>query len=42
MADLNDIKEQKKLLLVFFRSVNKEAVGRCSDRLNEALEQFNV
>ncbi|KAJ7447587.1 hypothetical protein B0H11DRAFT_2290152 [Mycena galericulata] len=42
IEDLNEIKQQKKWLLLFFRDVNKEKVDRCVGRVNAALEQFNV
>ncbi|KAF7362278.1 hypothetical protein MVEN_00574300 [Mycena venus] len=42
IADLTKIKEQKKWLLVFFRTMNKERIDKCKERLNAALEQFNV
>ncbi|KAJ7136150.1 hypothetical protein C8R44DRAFT_729640 [Mycena epipterygia] len=42
MENLNEIKQQKKWLLVFFRDVNKERVDQCVERVNAALEQFHV
>ncbi|KAK7048931.1 hypothetical protein R3P38DRAFT_1881997 [Favolaschia claudopus] len=42
LGDVQKIKEQKKWLLLFFRNLNKERVDRCVDRLNAALQQFNV
>ncbi|KAF9019037.1 hypothetical protein BDP27DRAFT_1308978 [Rhodocollybia butyracea] len=42
ITDLNQLKQQKKLLLVFFNNLNKEAISKCVNRLNAALEQFDV
>ncbi|KAK7000491.1 hypothetical protein R3P38DRAFT_3617506 [Favolaschia claudopus] len=42
LADVRKIKEQRKWLLFFFRDLNKERVGRCVDRLDGALQQFNA
>ncbi|KAF7333367.1 hypothetical protein MVEN_02352300 [Mycena venus] len=42
IKDLTEIKEQNRLLLVFFREINKEKVDNCIARVNEALEQFHV
>lgn len=40
--DLDEIKEQKKWLLIFFRQLNKGKVDKCVGRVDAALEQFNV
>ncbi|KAK7022343.1 hypothetical protein R3P38DRAFT_2960592 [Favolaschia claudopus] len=42
LADVRKIKEQRKWLLFFFRDLNKERVGRCVNRLDDALQQFNA
>ncbi|KAF9060737.1 hypothetical protein BDP27DRAFT_1452565 [Rhodocollybia butyracea] len=42
ITDLNKLKQQNKLLLVFFRDMNKDAVSKCVNRLNAALEQFGM
>ncbi|KAK7000487.1 hypothetical protein R3P38DRAFT_2651826 [Favolaschia claudopus] len=42
LADVRKIKEQRKWLLFFFRDLNKERVGRCVNRLDGALQQFNA
>ncbi|KAJ7910681.1 hypothetical protein B0H13DRAFT_2011908 [Mycena leptocephala] len=40
--DLNEIKDQRKWLLIFFRTLNKDKVEKCVVRINAAMEQFNV
>ncbi|KAJ7088170.1 hypothetical protein C8R44DRAFT_959176 [Mycena epipterygia] len=40
--DLDEIKEQKRWLLIFFRQLNKGKVDKCVGRVDAALEQFNV
>ncbi|KAK7062371.1 hypothetical protein R3P38DRAFT_3303306 [Favolaschia claudopus] len=42
LSDVAKIKAQKKWLLLFFHSLNKDRVDRCVSRLNAALEQFTV
>ncbi|KAJ7255060.1 hypothetical protein B0H12DRAFT_539234 [Mycena haematopus] len=42
LADLAKIKEQGKLLLVFFPNPNKDRVDRCVGRLAAALEKFQL
>ncbi|KAF7333643.1 hypothetical protein MSAN_02407300 [Mycena sanguinolenta] len=42
LIDLGKIKEQRKLLLVVFRDLNKDRVDRCVGRLSEALEKFQA
>ncbi|KAJ7481576.1 hypothetical protein FB451DRAFT_1030272 [Mycena latifolia] len=42
IEDLNKIKQQKKVLLIFFHDVNKEMVDNCVRRIDAALEQFHV
>ncbi|KAJ7442541.1 hypothetical protein B0H11DRAFT_493112 [Mycena galericulata] len=40
IKELNQIKQQRKWLLIFFRDMNKERVDRCLTHVNEAMEQF--
>ncbi|KAK6991762.1 hypothetical protein R3P38DRAFT_3227150 [Favolaschia claudopus] len=42
LSDVAKINAQKKWLLLFFHSLNKDRVDRCVSRLNAALEQFTV
>ncbi|KAF7373197.1 hypothetical protein MSAN_00528300 [Mycena sanguinolenta] len=42
LIDLAKIKQQRKLLLVVFRALNKDRVDRCVGRLTEALENFQA
>ncbi|KAF7373221.1 hypothetical protein MSAN_00530900 [Mycena sanguinolenta] len=42
LADLAKIKDQRKMLLVFFPDLNKGRVDKCVGRLNEALEKFQL
>ncbi|KAK7048928.1 hypothetical protein R3P38DRAFT_1881966 [Favolaschia claudopus] len=42
LADVQKINEQKKWLFLFLRNLKEEGVDRCADRLNAALQQFNV
>ncbi|KAJ6457585.1 hypothetical protein C8R45DRAFT_1184200 [Mycena sanguinolenta] len=42
LTDLGQIKDQRKILLVLFRGLNKERVDGCVSRLNEALEKFKL
>ncbi|KAG8757146.1 hypothetical protein FRC14_002326 [Serendipita sp. 396] len=40
--DLGKITSQSRWLLVFFKNANKVTVDACVDRLNDALQSFNV
>ncbi|KAJ7105563.1 hypothetical protein C8R44DRAFT_987576 [Mycena epipterygia] len=42
IADLNKIKDQKKIKLFFFPNSNKDRADKCLGRLNAALERFHV
>ncbi|KAF7373194.1 hypothetical protein MSAN_00528000 [Mycena sanguinolenta] len=42
LTDLDKIKEQRKLLLLIFRDLNKDRVNRCVGRLAEALDNFRL
>ncbi|KAJ7457981.1 hypothetical protein B0H11DRAFT_204039 [Mycena galericulata] len=42
IGELNEIKQQRKWLLVFFRDVNKERVAKCLNHVNTAMEQFTM
>ncbi|KAJ7484974.1 hypothetical protein B0H11DRAFT_2231178 [Mycena galericulata] len=42
LEDLNEIKQQRKFLVILFRAINKDKVDKCVSRVNVALEQFNV
>ncbi|KAJ6457589.1 hypothetical protein C8R45DRAFT_562600 [Mycena sanguinolenta] len=42
LADLAEIQEQRRWLLVFFRNLNKDRVDRCVRRLAIALEKFQL
>jgi hypothetical protein len=40
--NLNEIKDQNKLLMVVFRNLNKDKVDGCVVRIDTALEKFTV
>ncbi|KAJ7453640.1 hypothetical protein B0H11DRAFT_1740983 [Mycena galericulata] len=40
IEELNEIKQQRKWLLIFFRDMNKERVAKCLNHVNTAMEQF--
>ncbi|KAF7350868.1 hypothetical protein MSAN_01648900 [Mycena sanguinolenta] len=42
LTDLTKVKQQRKLLLVFYREMNKDLVDKCVGRLAVALEKFQV
>ncbi|KAJ6607576.1 hypothetical protein B0H10DRAFT_2071046 [Mycena sp. CBHHK59/15] len=42
IKDLAEIKEQKKWILIFFRDLNKDRIGKCVDRVDAAVEQFHI
>ncbi|KAF7373183.1 hypothetical protein MSAN_00526900 [Mycena sanguinolenta] len=42
LADLDKIKEQRKLLLLIFRDLNKDRVNICAGRLAKALKEFQL
>ncbi|KAJ7453571.1 hypothetical protein B0H11DRAFT_268980 [Mycena galericulata] len=42
LEDLNEIKQQRKILVILFRDMNRDKVDKCVSRVNVALEQFNV
>jgi hypothetical protein len=41
-AELDEINQQNKWLLSFYRKINKERVGKCLGDLDEALREFQV
>ncbi|KAJ6559956.1 hypothetical protein B0H19DRAFT_992908, partial [Mycena capillaripes] len=41
-SDLDEIKEQKRWLLIFFRQLNKGKVDKCVGHVDAALEHFHV